>query len=191
MRTKTDGIHAALIARFCRLHEPEPRTPPAPEIRLLQGLVRRQHGLMEMRVAEENRRGAPIVPPAVLASIEAMLEHLERDIERVAREIEQLFDDYPTLRRQRELLTSIPGIAETTAARTLGELPNLTEFRNVKAVAAFAGLSPHHYQSASIQYHSRLARPAALSCGTRFTFQRSQLRQALQPPSTFRHTPLT
>jgi transposase len=37
LRTKTDRIHAALIARFCRLHEPEAWTPPAPEIRMLQG----------------------------------------------------------------------------------------------------------------------------------------------------------
>ncbi len=111
-----------------------------------------------MRVAEENRRGDPIVSPAVLASIEAMLEHIEREIERVAREIEQLFGDYPTLRRKRDLLVPIPGIAETTAARILGELPNVTEFRNVKAVAAFAGLSPRHYQSGSIQYTSRLAK---------------------------------
>lgn len=38
LRTKTDGIDAASIARFCRLHEPEPWMPPAPEIRILQGL---------------------------------------------------------------------------------------------------------------------------------------------------------
>jgi transposase len=37
VRTKTDAIDAALIARFCRLHEPEPWTLPAPEIRMLQG----------------------------------------------------------------------------------------------------------------------------------------------------------
>ena len=61
LRTKTDRIDAALIARFCRLHEPQPWTPPAPEIRILQGLVRREHSLIEMRVAEENRRDAPIV----------------------------------------------------------------------------------------------------------------------------------
>lgn len=51
-------------------------------------------------------------------------------------QIEQLFDDYPTLRRQRELLISIPGIGESTAARILGEMPNIAEFRDVKAVAA-------------------------------------------------------
>ena len=56
------------------------------------------------------------------------------------------------------MLISIPGIAETTAARILGEMPNITEFRDVKAVAAYAGLSPRHYQSGSIEYRSRLAK---------------------------------
>jgi transposase len=158
LRTKTDRIDAALIARFCRLHQPEPWTPPAPEIRILQGLVRRKHSLIEMRVEEENRRGAPIVSPAVMVSIEATIAHLEREIERVEGEIKQLFKDYPTLRRQRELLISIPGIAETTAARILGEMPNITEFRNVKAVAAFAGLSPRQHQSGSIERRSRLSK---------------------------------
>jgi transposase len=158
LRTKTDRIDAALIARFCRLYQPEKWTPPAPELRILQGLVRRQHSLIEMRVEEENRRGAPMVSPTVMSSIEATIAHLEREIERVEHEIAQLFRDYPTLRRQRELLISIPGIGETTAARILGEMPDITEYRNVKAVAAFAGLSPRHYQSGTIQHRSRLAK---------------------------------
>jgi len=158
VRTKTDGVDAALIARFCRLHQPEPWKPPAPEIRILQGLVRRQHSLIQMRVDEENRRAAPIVSPAVTASIDATLDHLERELERVDQEIAQLFDEHPTLRRQRELLISIPGIAGSTAARILGEMPNITEFRDVKAIAAYAGLSPRHYQSGSIEHRSRLAK---------------------------------
>ena len=157
-RTKTDRIDAALIARFCRLHRPDPWTPPSLESRILQGLVRREHSLIEMRTEEENRRGGPMVPPTVMASIEATIAHLETEIRRVQNEIKRLFEDYPTLRRQRELLISIPGIAETTAARILGEMPNITEFRDVKAVAAYAGLSPRHYQSGSIEHRSRLAK---------------------------------
>jgi transposase len=181
LRTKTDGIDAALIARFCRLHEPEPWKPPAPEIRILQGLVRRQQSLIEMRVAEENRRDAPLVSAAVSASIEATLEHYAREIERVEREIKQLFKDYPTLRRQRELLTSIPGIGEKTAARILGEIPNIVEFRDVKAIAAYAGLSPRHYQSGSIEYRSRLAKTG-----------NAHLRRALYFPAitAVQHNPL-
>jgi len=158
LRTKTDRIDAALIARFCRLHAPEPWIPPAPEIRILQGLVRRYQSLVEMRTEEQNRLQAPIVAPAVNESIRAMLEHLEHEIERVDREIAQLFDQHPPLRRQRDLLTSIKGIGDTTAARILGEVPNIAEFRDVKAIAAFAGLSPRHYQSGSIHRPSRIAK---------------------------------
>jgi transposase len=180
LRTKTDAIDAALIARFCRLHEPQPWVPPAPEIRILQGLVRREQSLIEMRVAEENRRDAPLVSPAVMASINAMLEQIDREMDRVAREVEQLFKDYPSLRRQRELLISIPGIAKTTAARILAEMPNITEFRNVKAVGAFVGLSSRHYQSGSIEYRSRLAKTG-----------NAHLRRALYFPAitAIRHNP--
>ena len=136
LRTKTDRVDAALIARFCRAHAPEPWTPPAPEIRALQGLVRRYQSLVQMRTEEQNRLQAPMIAPVVEASIEATLVHLDREITRVEHEIDQLFERYPPLRRQRELLTSIPGIGETTAARIFGEMPNIAEFRDVKAVAA-------------------------------------------------------
>lgn len=155
LRTKTDRIDAALIARFCLTHAPEPWVPPAEEIRALQGLVRRYQSLVQMRTEEQNRFQAPMIASVVKSSIEATLAHLDREVDRVEREIDQLFDRYPPLRRQRELLTSIPGIGQTTAARILGEMPNITEFRDVKAVAAYAGLSPRHYESGSI----RLAEP--------------------------------
>ena len=180
LRTKTDRVDAGLIARFCLLHHPEPWVPPAPEIRMLQGLVRRQQSLVEMRVEEENRRGAPLVPDAVMASIEATLEHIGSELERVEREIKKLFEDFPDLRRQRELLVSIPGIAETTAARILGEMPGISEFRDVKAVAAYAGLSPRHYQSGSTEYRSKLSKAG-----------NAQLRRALFFPaiSAMTHNP--
>ncbi len=170
LRTKTDRIDAALIARFCRTHAPEPWTPPAPEIRALQGLIRRYQSLVQMRTEEQNRLQAPMIASVVKASIEATLAHLDREIARVEREINQLFDRYPPLRRQRELLTSIPGIGETTAARILGEMPNIAEFRDVKAVAAYAGLSPRHYESGSIRWPSRIAKTGNASLRTALYF---------------------
>lgn len=170
LRTKTDRIDAALIARFCRMHVPDPWTPPAPEIRALQGLIRRYQSLVQMRTEEQNRLQAPMIASVVKASIEATLAHLDREIERVAHEISQLFDRYPPLRRQRELLTSIPGIGETTAARILGEMPNIAEFRDVKAVAAYAGLSPRHYESGSIRWPSRIAKTGNASLRTALYF---------------------
>jgi transposase len=170
LRTKTDRIDAALIARFCRTHAPEPWAPPAEEIRALQGLIRRYQSLVQMRTEEQNRLQAPMIASVVKASIEATLAHLDGEINRVEREIDQLFDRYPPLRRQRELLTSIPGIGETTAARILGEMPNITEFRDVKAVAAYAGLSPRHHESGSIRWPSRIAKTGNASLRTALYF---------------------
>jgi transposase len=181
LRTKTDRVDAAMIARFCRLHVPDPWTPPAPEIRTLQGLVRRHRSLMEMRTEEQNRLDAPIVADPVKASITTMLESIESELKRVDREIAQLFERHPPLRRQRDLLLSIPGIGETTAAKILGEMPNITEFRDVKAIGAFAGLSPQQYESGSIRKRTRLAKTG-----------NADLRQALYWPaiSAMRHNPI-
>src|ERR1700722_275948 len=96
--------------------------------------------------------------------------HLDREIERVDHEIEQLFKQYPPLRRQRDLLTSIPGIGETTAARILGEMPNIAEFRDVKALASYAGLSPRHYESGSIRRPSRIAKTGNANLRTALYF---------------------
>ena len=54
-RTKTDKADAQLMAHFCRMHQPPLWSPPAPQVRELQALVRRLETLEEMRVMEENR----------------------------------------------------------------------------------------------------------------------------------------
>lgn len=69
-RTKTDKVDAELIARFCQAQQPLRWTPPAPEVRELQALVRRIAALVEMRVAEENRLEAVVTVNAVRQSVE-------------------------------------------------------------------------------------------------------------------------
>lgn len=49
--------------------------------------------------------------------------------------------------RDLEILESIPGIAQTTAVRILGELGNLRRFSNPNKINAFIGIDPGRYQS--------------------------------------------
>jgi transposase len=148
-RTKTDRVDAELIARFCRAQQPPAWIPPAPELRELQALVRRLEALIEMRVAEENRLSAGLTVPAVRTSVEEMLTHLKQQIARTEKLIRKHIDQHPSLKQQSELLTSIPGIAETTAALLLSEVPNIKQYRSARQVAAFAGLVPRERQSGS------------------------------------------
>ena len=145
-RTKTDKADAALIARFCVAMQPEPWEPPSPLRRRLQQLARRRIALDEMRIQEKNRLQGPGVND-VRDSIEETLTFFDRQIKEIDAQIRSLISDDPTLRGQRELLTSIPGIGERLAVTILGELPNLSEFRSAKALSAFAGLCPREFRS--------------------------------------------
>ena len=172
LRTKTDAVDAALIARFCKSQSPEPWIPPAPEIRVLQALSRHYEHLKTTR-AQQSVYAQSSEAAVVTASIREVIATLDEQIARVEREIRQHFDDHPELRRKRELLTSIPGIGKTTAASILSEIPHIDRFESAKAIAAFAGLSPRDRQSGT----SIHGRPRLCKTGN------SRLRKALYMPA--------
>lgn len=94
----------------------------------------------------------------VRSSIEDTLAFFDQHIDEIDAQIRSLIGDDPTLRGQRELLTSIHGIGERLAVTILGELPNLSEFRNAKALSAFVGLCPREFRSGTSISRSWLAK---------------------------------
>ena len=52
LRTKTDAVDAALIARFCKSQDPELWTPPPPEIHTLEALMRHYEHLKTTRAQQ-------------------------------------------------------------------------------------------------------------------------------------------
>jgi transposase len=148
-RTKTDRVDAALIAGFCGERRPPAWHPLEREAQELQALVRRLDSLVEMRTAEENRLSSGITVEAVRASVEELIAHLSEQIKRTEALIREHINNHPGLRRQRELLDTIPGIGETTAAALLAEVPDFSQYRSARQVAAFAGLVPRERQSGS------------------------------------------
>ena len=148
-RTKNDRIDAALIAGFCAERRPLVWHPLAPELRELQALVRRLDSLVELRTMEENRLSSGIAVEAVRESVEELIAHLSGQIKRTEALIRSHIDNHPGLRQQRELLDTIPGVGEATAAVLLAEVPDIKEYRSARHVAAFAGLVPRERQSGS------------------------------------------
>jgi len=156
-RNKTDKLDAALIARFCRAHQPIAWTPPAPEIRELRELVRRCAALKAGRTQEINRKKAGMASPVVAASIQRMLERFDTEIREIEAAIHALLAANAPLLRNFELLRSIPGIGDVTAAVILAEMPNIAEF-TPKGLAAFAGLSPQEDSSGKRKTHLGVSR---------------------------------
>jgi transposase len=158
-RTKTDRVDAELIARFCLAQEPARWTPLPAEVRELQALVRRMESLIEMRGMEQNRLSSGIVVDSVRESVEEHLTYLDEQIKRCEELIRKHIKGHPTLKRQSELLDSIPGIADTTAALLLSEITDITQYSSARQVAAYAGLVPRERQSGtSVRGRTRLSK---------------------------------
>lgn len=156
-RSKTDRIDAELIARFTAAHQPPAWTPPALELRQLQALVRRLDALQGMRTQELNRLEAGVPVADVRASIEAVLANLDTQIAHVQQLIRDHLDRHPGLRAQRELLITIPGIGETTAAVLIAELFD-KPYTSARQAAAFAGLVPRLVESGTLRGRARLSK---------------------------------
>ena len=104
---------------------------------------------MEMRTMEENRLSSSIAVEAVRESVEELLAHLSDQIKKTEALIRSHIDNHPGLKKQSRLLDSIPGVGETTAATLLAEVPDFSQYRSARQVAAFAGLVPRERQSGS------------------------------------------
>jgi transposase len=161
-RTKTDPTDARLIARFCAKEQPAAWVPLPPAIRELQALVRRLDALEGMRTQERNRLAAEPSEAAIRASIQHVIDLLEDEMRVLRERVHDHFDQHPDLRQQRDLLTTIPGIGPATAAVLLAEFGGLTRFRQARACAAFAGVTPQRHDSGtSVRGRAHLSKVGA------------------------------
>lgn len=181
-RTKTDKTDASLIARYCSQHRPPAWAPPPPEISELQSLLRRLEVLLDMSQQETNRLSAGINASSVRKSVTDHIAYLDEQIAHTQSLIKDHINQNPSLRQQCDLLSSIPGIGELTAAKMLGEIIEIKQYSSARQVAAFAGLVPRHDQSGT----SVRGKPRLCKMGS------GRLRKAMYFPAivAMRHNPI-
>jgi transposase len=157
-RAKTDRVDARLIAEFCATQRPEPWSAPAVEVRELRALVLRREALVRMRSQEENR--LCVAQGCVRGNIEAHIEHLDRSIREVEKEIKRHIDRYPHLRKQRDLLRSIPSFGDVSVWTVLAFFGGEDmRFRKPRQAVAFVGLDPReHTSGTTVRRKARLSK---------------------------------
>ena len=171
IRTKTDVVDAKLIGDFCYRQVPPAWQAPSPAVRELKALVARREALVGLRTEESNR--LLVAHESVRESIQEVLKHLDEQIAKVEQKIRQDIDDDPTLRQQKELLESVPGLGQITIPTLLGRYGGVLRFAKAKQAAAYAGLDVAHHESGS----SVRGRPRMSKTGP------SKLRRALYMPA--------
>jgi transposase len=170
-RSKTDAADARLIAEFCATQRPDLWQPAPPAVRVLRALVARRQALIDLRTEEGNR--LQVAHASVKASIQAVLGALEEQIRAIEQQIRQHIDDDPTLKSQRDLLDSVPGLGEASIPTLLGHYGGPARFGSSKQAVAYAGVDVRHYESGSSVH----GRPRLSKRGN------SKLRRALYMPA--------
>ena len=139
--TKTDRLDAAAIAHFAEAVRPAARRLADGEAQALGELVARRRQVIEMIVAEKNRRRLA-AQPRVLKAIDRHVDLLQAELSELDREIDGAMPKSPAWQADADLLASVPGIVQDNTLRTLiAELPELGRLDRRK-IAALVGVAP-------------------------------------------------
>ena len=135
-RNKTDQMDALVIAAFCRAQQPPAWAPPDAAWRELQAMARHLDALQSNLQQERNRLTAELPSTIVIDTIQAHITFLESQIEALKQQMHDHLDQHAHLKQQRDLLTSIPGIGDLTAAKLLAEIQDIAAFDSAEQLVA-------------------------------------------------------
>ena len=142
---KTDALDAKIIACYGAILEPAPTEQISDNARKLKALVSRRHQLVQMHTAESNRT-EHAMDKEIKSSLDAVVRTIEKQIEKIDKQIKDHIDQQPELKQRAESLKSVPGIGDTTAHMLVTELPELGCY-NRRQIAALVGVAPMNRDS--------------------------------------------
>ncbi len=151
VRTKTDGVDSAVLARYGALLKPAAWIPPAPEARMLQALLARREAIAQDLQRERNRQEkaeATDTPVLIKKSLSGSIEFLLKQLAQLQQDIDQHIDRHPDLKGDLALLQSIPAVGPRVGNNLLAVMHSHA-FDSAEQLAAYLGLVPIERQSGS------------------------------------------
>ena len=119
----------------------------------IRQLARYLGQLKTARVKEKNRLKSPGCN-LIQDFVKKTLEHMDRRIDDLEKQLKELVDQDPDTKGRKELLCRYDGVGETTALQLLAHLPELGRVSR-NAIAALSGTAPYDRESGnSIGYRS-------------------------------------
>lgn len=138
---KNDTIDAEMIAWFAETFSAAPGQPHDAAREELQALVKARKHLLDLqtRLKSQNEHAAP---EAVQKAHARILKSLATEIVRLEAAISAKFKATPDFAERAEIIESVPGFAETTAANLIAGMPELGQVSD-EIAAALIGLAPY------------------------------------------------
>jgi transposase len=152
---KTDTLDAAVIAHFAEAVKPPPRPLADPQARLLGELMARRRQLIEMIVAEGNRRRL-LTARRTLKSVDRVLATLKAQLAQIDDDIDTAVRGTPAWREAEDLLLSVPGIGPRIARTLIAEMPELGRLDR-REIASLTGVAPFNRDSGTLRGRRTIA----------------------------------
>lgn len=137
---KTDRLDAAVLAHFAAAIKPPLRPLKSKEEQELEALMGRRGQLVEMLVAEKNRRHSA-TNEAVRETIKEHIDWLEDRIAELDEQLQARLVSSPVWQGKDAILQSVPGIGPVVSFSLLADLPELGTL-NRQRISKLVGVAP-------------------------------------------------
>lgn len=150
---KTDPIDAKILAHFAEAVQPPVRALPDQQLEEIGHLVTRHRQLIEMIVAEQNRRMSML--GSARRDVDDTIRFLRNRLNKIDEKMKALIAKHPEWSAKEELLKSVPGVGPVLISSIVAELPELGTL-NRKQIAALVGLAPFNNDSGQSRGRRRI-----------------------------------
>jgi transposase len=141
MAEGTDKLDAQVLAHFGQAAQLTPRVLPDAQARELEALVARRRQVLQMRVAQQQRRRQAL--PVVQKGIDRIIAVLDQELADLDQDLGDRLRQSPLWREREDLLRSVPGIGPSVTFTLLADLPELGRLSR-QQIAALVGVAPLH-----------------------------------------------
>ena len=145
-RNKTDKADSDVIASFCAATEPAGWQAPNETQRKMRALEQHRLDLKKNLVQHKNRQQTS-KDVDVKASLQRLIDNLEGELKAVEQQLADVAHQSKAMRERQQLLLSITGIGLKSAHVLLSLIYDMENYKDARAVAADAGVTPAHYES--------------------------------------------
>ena len=167
MRGKTDRKDALRIAEYSVRYQDRKvlYKEPSGRIAAIKANQKVRETIITNRVAIENQmREAkshdPELHKQLTKAYSPIIKALNKQLHRCKKEIESLIEEEPQLKKNVQLMKTIPGIGMQNATQMVIETDNFNRFQSAKHLACYAGVVPFANESGTMVRRQRISKMA-------------------------------
>ncbi len=165
-RGKNDKVDSGRIAEYAYRHEDKfcAYVPASMQIRKLKRLQRirtnlkKSLNIVNTHVNEAKKYLSAEEYELLSTSCEASREALENDLKSVTQVLEKAVKEDKEIKKNYDILVSVPGVGLITAVELIIATRNFTTFDNARALACYCGVAPFEHSSGKFTGKSRTSR---------------------------------